>query len=408
MSKDFYIFKTRKIKEDEFDDAMLYIKRLNIPTDNKIELMEILKDYGKNNLRVKKDKIDELFRELSFQKAKSARRDVKNYYIDLSENIFLMVYGFGIDSDFYYNDEVFSEIVLRNNKKSTNKDFCNYQTISPKKTIDLVCETLHLMSKEYEEWFIEKYVCSDGMLFFTPESNPEFIHPDGQSMENCSIHFDSEGIINIASTNSLYDVSALIHEFIHETNTNDDVICDTSNYFTESTAHYSELFFYETLRKKYPEYKNDFDALIKQRFYDVHSNAAFVKILSYFARVIENGRYIDRGNIKEITDIINKLSNDTLDSDDVDNYLAGLSNHFEEHLSLSHQYSKAFVISSLIHDMCEKKGISAFTDLNSSMFKYPIACVYDELGILQGPNDKEVELSEEDVYNISTSVVFEL
>ena len=407
--KVFSFFKNVKRKcltKDEFDDAMLYIKRLNIPTNNKIELMEILKDYGKNNLRVKKDRINELYRELAFQNAKSARRDVREFYEDLSENVFYLVYSLIYGSEYFFNEEVFSEIALENIKINTFKKEENYQHLSIEKILELAKEGIEAISEEYLNLFNEVFVYSDDKLFFTPKSNPVFISPSGEAYENESLFTPSGGYINIRLENNISDVFVLIHEFIHYTNGYDKEIDYNSRYFTEFFSHYSEIFTARVLKEKHPEYKDDIDAYLKDRFSNVNINCIMVKLLGMFIRNIEDGKYIGRKELYDATETIISLSNDYYNDDVIDACLDLLDKHFCYYVSHCDKYAKAFVLSGVMDEHCKKDGISYFTTLNHYLYDSYICEMYDHLGIKK--SDKAPNFDYDMQLMISSAVTLEI
>ncbi len=395
--------KRKRLTKDEFDDAMLYIKRLNIPTNNKIELMEILKDYGRNNLRVKKDRINELYREIYFQRRKTAGREIREFYDDLTENFFYLVYGLGFNGDYYANEEVFSEIALSNLKKNVSKKEKNYQHISMKKTLELAKEGIGAISEEYLELFNEYYVNADDKLFFTPKSNPTFVTPFGEISANES-SYDSRGFINIAIEHNISDVFTLIHEFLHYTNNFDSSRRHSSMYFTETISHFAEIYTSSVLKEKHPEYKDDIEAYIRDRFDDVLFCVISNKITGMFVRTIENGRSIGRKDLFESLSTVRSLSNKLVKKEDFEICLTALSDQFCDEISVSPSYSKAFVLSGTIYELCKKNGIDFFTFVNE-LLPFSYRCeIYGYLDILKDFKTNEQKLDKE----IALSTIVEI
>lgn len=289
----------------------------------------------------------------------------------------------------YYSEDFCSfvdslnEITLNNpfNKINSAKTYKNIdkknKRVPLSKSLDIVKEFLvEKFPPNYLEMFTE--ALEKGYFIFEKQD-------DEEASKFSTI--DNKPVIIIKYENQIYDVCLIIHEFMHYTNVNENVITEASNVVSETISFFAEHAIFDFVKEKYPEYSNSLLECLKTEYEMFYSRAVWGKVLSAMIKHKMNGGTVNpyfleelyyKLNVdeEEIDSAITAILTIALEIDDVDSYTNLLE--FNDHIV---EYNIASVLSKALYDLYKKNPEEAIS-YNDSVISNPYFGLFEALDYL--------------------------
>lgn len=294
------------------------------------------------------------------------------------------------NEDYIKLEESLADLIIRNYKKPTEKDFYD----SAKKLRSLTLDKSIKLAIE----FLQTYYNSSYVEKFEYALNNIFVFDVNEDL-NCSFYRSDINKIYLNLLGNIYDPITIIHEFMHYVNNNEEVLSDASDYFTEAISYYNELLFEDFITNRYKSHEKE----LKLQRYGKESNmyieAIQFKILSYLLKVKLRGNKLNRYFLWEAIENISYI-----DESDIEEALNNIQNTLE--YGIYHEFTGLFehTLEYVVADVfCKylysiyKKNKNVSIDINEAIKNYSVEDLFNFLEV-----DTYRDIDEE-IYNYKSS-----
>lgn len=305
--------------------------------------------------------------------------------------------------DFFGLADSFNEITLNNKFNKTISDKTkkyiehNSKEIPISKSIKIAREFLiDVFPPNYIEMFDEAI----NKNYFVFEEN-----------DYASMFFNNEGkpTILINYQKNIYDVCLIIHEFLHYTNSNSNVITQASDFVSETISFFSEYVVLDYMKDKHPKYSNEVEYFLNKEYEMFYQRAVWGKVLFSLVKHKMNGKEINEFRLEELYSTIDAEEDEIfvaletifeiVSGEDIDGFTS-----LDAFLCHVIEYNVASVLSRLLYGMYKKNPKEAI-EFNESVIANPYFGIFEALDYLDldyeylcyGPKTKDevIELYDE-------------
>lgn len=320
----------------------------------------------------------------------------KDEYNTLNKKIDIFLYeDYPVFEDDFLFEERLCNIIIENLypiNQGHDILFKPQKKLGHNKMIEYGIEILKTIDLEYVLSFNE--ILKEGRMKF-----------DCRHGEDEKSYFDSQkNLFHIQIINNLSDVFTIIHEFIHFTNTKEELLNSTTSYYTECFSIFSELLVKDYFDKKYPQYRNDIQKIQRNNFINLYQDNLCLKAILEILKKKINGIEISEYQIFDIMNILYQYQPDLnlikIVLDEIISEILEDDNKysFEDAYTIHARNTVGLILACYMNELKDKN----IWDLNNHLYQLSVANVLSYLNLNFNP-EKEFDLTEESYKRLEKS-----
>lgn len=316
----------------------------------------------------------------------------KQEYRILNQKIETFLYeDYPVFEDDFLFEERLCNIIIENLYPMNHKNkvlFVPKKKISKKQVINYGDDFLKILNSEYSTSFNQILEEKQMRFEITGEKS----------------YFDSiDNSFQIRMYNNISDVFTIVHEFLHSTNTKEELLNPTTSYYTECFSILGEFLVKDYLSEKYIQYRKDTQKVQKNNFISIYQDNLCLKVIlemlkkkikgseinEYQIFDIMNTIYQHQPNIEFIQTIFDEVVSEILDDDKYsfeDTYISHVRN------------TVGIIFASYMYELKDKD----IWNLNDHLYQLEVADVISYLN-LEFNSERAFDLTEDSYKKLEKS-----
>lgn len=317
----------------------------------------------------------------------------KQEYRILNQKIDTFLYeDYPVFEDDFLFEERLCNIIIENLYPMNNKNkvlFVPKKKISIKQMINYGDEFLKILNSEYSTSFNQILEEKQMRFEITGEKS----------------YFDSiDNSFQIRMYNNISDVFTIVHEFLHSTNTKEELLNPTTSYYTECFSILGEFLVKDYLSEKYIQYRKDAQKVQKNNFISIYQDNLCFKVILEILKKKINGIEISEYQIFDIMNILYQYQPDLnlikIILDEIISEILEVDNKysFEDAYTIHARNTVGLILASYMYELKDKD----IWNLNDHLYQLEVADVISYLN-LEFNSERAFDLTEDSYKKLEKS-----